>query len=353
MRITRLDGIRALAIGFVFLHHAGIFPPGWMGVDLFFVLSGYLITGILRRARNDSSFWKPFYIKRATRILPPLIWCFLGTTLVCSSAWRKWGLYYLLFAADVAVAIRPEAACALGVLWSLAVEEHFYFIWPFAVRLLNKSQLIRILIAVIVLEPILRAIFTPIVRSHMWFIYSFSLFRFDSLAAGSLLALFLEEPRAKSVLHKWAYKTFIVSTLVLIAGLSSPVFRRGANSILFNSLGYSLVTLCAVSFVAYVLIKDGSILSRFLSSRPFVFLGTISYGFYLVHYIFVLLIAGIAPKIGIRSALLSDLIAFVFSVVFSALSFYLYEGPINKWGHRTAKKVLARSVSDSSVVIPS
>ncbi|MBW4045663.1 MAG: acyltransferase [Acidobacteria bacterium] len=352
MRITRLDGIRALAIGFVFLHHAGIFPPGWMGVDLFFVLSGYLITGILRRARNDSSFWKPFYIKRATRILPPLIWCFLGTTLVCSSAWRKWGLYYLLFAADVAVAIRPEAACALGVLWSLAVEEHFYFIWPFAVRLLNKSQLIRILIAVIVIEPILRGIFTAVVHSY-WFIYYFSLFRFDGLAAGSLLALYLEESQAKSFLHKWAGKTLLLSSLVLAAALSSHVFRRAANSVLFNSLGYTLITLCTLSFVAYVLIKDGSILSKFLSSRPFVFLGTISYGFYLVHRIFILLIAGIAPKIGIRSALLSDLIAFVFSVVFSALSFYLYEGPINKWGHRTAKKVLARSVSDSSVVIPS
>src|SRR6202021_2628918 len=71
--IDSFDGIRGLAILMVLIGHAGWFNNGWMGVDLFFVLSGFLITGILRRSRTEPFYWRRFYIKRATRILPPLV----------------------------------------------------------------------------------------------------------------------------------------------------------------------------------------------------------------------------------------------------------------------------------------
>jgi len=73
-RLAQLDGLRAVAVVLVMLqHHFDFLPWGWVGVHLFFALSGFLITGILRRARGDRAFWGPFYVKRGTRILPPLV----------------------------------------------------------------------------------------------------------------------------------------------------------------------------------------------------------------------------------------------------------------------------------------
>ena len=88
-RIARLDGIRELAVLLVFATHAQLLPLGWIGVQLFFVLSGLFITNILRRSRGEASYWPPFYIRRATRILPPLAIAFLGAALFSNIPWRQ------------------------------------------------------------------------------------------------------------------------------------------------------------------------------------------------------------------------------------------------------------------------
>jgi peptidoglycan/LPS O-acetylase OafA/YrhL len=121
-RIGRLDGIRAVAIALVFLHHAEFVALGWTGVSLFFVLSGLLITGILRRSRCDPAFWGPFYIKRATRILPPLVIVFAGAAIFCTIPWRKVGLYHLFFLSNLSQALYRGQSGALDVLWSLSVD---------------------------------------------------------------------------------------------------------------------------------------------------------------------------------------------------------------------------------------
>src|SRR5215469_12179944 len=155
-RIDRVDGVRAIAIALVVAHHFDLLPLGWTGVHLFFVLSGLLITGILRRSRHDRSYWAPFYVKRATRILPPLVLTVLSTAVFLSIPWRKLGFYYIFFAANFAEAFHRGESRTLGVMWSLAVEEQFYFFWPFAVRFLNRTQLMRMLLLLLFFEPILR-----------------------------------------------------------------------------------------------------------------------------------------------------------------------------------------------------
>ena len=238
-RIGRLDGIRAVAIILVFLIHVDIGRFGWEGVPLFFVLSGFLITTILRRSRTDQSFWAPFYIKRATRILPPLAIAFLAAFLFSRSRLASGGRLRVVFAANFAEVVHRNATGTLTVLWSLAVEEQFYLFWPFAIRYLNRTRLIQLLVAVLVAEPILRGIASPMFTT-IWPIFFLTPFQLDGLAGGSLLALLVENESSAEILKQWSGRVF--GLIALVFALLSLIhgFNRDANTVLFNSLGYSL-----------------------------------------------------------------------------------------------------------------
>ncbi|HTF65474.1 MAG TPA: acyltransferase [Edaphobacter sp.] len=184
MRIPRLDGIRAIAILLVFFyHHRLLGGSGRAGVDLFFVLPGLLITRILRASSSKDHYWSRFYLKRSIRILPPLALLFaLCLTLdPHMSLWTIAG--YSLFLGNVMNITRYANELFL-VLWSLAVEEHFYIFWPFAVKFLQRRTLITLVTCVLLIEPILRAAFTPYIQGET--VYYLTPFRLDSLAAGSL-----------------------------------------------------------------------------------------------------------------------------------------------------------------------
>jgi peptidoglycan/LPS O-acetylase OafA/YrhL len=340
-RIDRLDGIRTIAIAMVATAHLGLWGNGWIGVPLFFVLSGFLITGILRRDRAAISFWTPFYIKRATRILPPLMVALIIAAVFFSIPWRKLGLYYVFFGANIAEALHRGESGGLGVLWSLAVEEQYYLLWPFAVRFLDRRHLIHLLVVLLLFEPVLRAAFTPLFNS-MWPIYFLTPFQLDGLAAGSLLAILLEDAAATERLRKWSGKVALLLVVLFAALGRFPIFNVGANSIAFNSLGYSLVSLAAVSFVAYVLLQQ-AIVSKVLSNSSIVFIGTISYGIYLFHALGIDLAVRSGSRLGIfhlhRLAVLSLLPV----VAFSWLSFRFYERPIIRWGRRRAAQLSTSS----------
>src|SRR6266481_5061394 len=124
MRIDRLDGIRAVAILMVLLFHRGSLAFGWTGVELFFVLSGFLITGILRKMRTHERYWSRFYSRRAARILPPVLLLMLLYSLAAKPPLPTI-LGYTLFAGNV-MNRTAYGRSILGSLWSLAVEEHFY-----------------------------------------------------------------------------------------------------------------------------------------------------------------------------------------------------------------------------------
>ena len=337
--------MRAVAIVLVFLVHVNIGRFGWEGVPLFFVLSGFLITSILRCSRTNESFWGPFYIKRATRILPPLAIAFLLAFLFSTVAWRQVGLYELFFAANFAAVLHPHGTASLTVLWSLAVEEQFYLFWPFAIRYLDRRRLIQLLAIVLIAEPILRGIVTPYCKT-IWPVFYLTPFQLDGLAAGSLLALLMEDARATEVLSNWAGKMFGVVAFIFVASSFVRGFNRDANSVLFNSLGYSLVYLVAVCMIAYVLLRPASLLSRLLARKWVVFLGSISYGFYLFHPVGIELLQKLGMYLNFTHYRTLAPLGFVGVAAFSWLSFRYYERPFITWGKRVAERLQMSAVAN-------
>jgi len=343
VRQRQLDGIRAIAILSVIALHHFLFPVGWAGVDLFFVLSGFLITRILIQTRNKPGYWTKFYIKRAGRILPPLMILF-PATLALSHHIKPLGLLgYVLFLGDY-VNITSYSSGLLICLWSLAIEEHFYMIWPFTVRYLTRKHMAQVLIAVLVLEPVLRVIATHFVATYEP-IYYLTFFRLDSIAAGSLLAVLIAHPKANTLLKSWSLTLCLIAIALwtILASIFGSQFDKNTNSMLFNGLGYSLVTLASFGVVAHVLVKEDGWLAKILSIRPLTFIGEISYGMYLFHPMIEATLRklshtgfGAASAAGTRKLFL---IALPLTIAFCWVSFKLFESPIVKWSKHKAKEL--------------
>src|SRR5580658_6430483 len=164
-RILRLDGVRALAFLTIFVHHGFGVRHLWAGVDIFFVLSGFLITSILMDGHGKEGAWSRFYERRALRILPPYLVFLLLATFVFHLRWGKNALWYGLFAMNFAEAFNLGVP-GLGILWSLAVEEQFYLFWPIVALRFSPRIVLRCAVALIVLAPILRGIATPFLHDH-------------------------------------------------------------------------------------------------------------------------------------------------------------------------------------------
>lgn len=342
-RLERLDGIRAVAILLVIGAHTVLSWHGWEGVHLFFVLSGFLITGILRRARHDTFFWRPFYIKRATRILPPLLLCLIfGYFLFRPPLWVA--ALYGLFAANIIVVFAKHLmGGGLIVLWSLSVEEHFYLFWPFAIRFLRRRHLLILCSLLLIAEPIARLI-AGMHYTELAFTYMLTPFQLDGLVAGSMLSLLCEEDSSRAAIARIsrpAALLFLASYLGLTI-LWKP-FTLESNSLLFKSLGYSLVALTSAAIIAAVYLHPRSIVSRILASWPMVFLGTISYGLYLFHPELINLVQKVSLHIyGRPRNWRSTCIGLALAILMSWLSFHLYERPLILWGRRLAERFSGR-----------
>jgi peptidoglycan/LPS O-acetylase OafA/YrhL len=320
-RIIQLDGIRALAFLSVFLNHAYRTPMLWAGVDIFFVLSGFLITSILLDAQGKRGAWSHFYERRALRILPPYVIFLLAATFLFRLHWGGDILWYGLFAMNIAEALGVGVP-GLGILWSLAVEEQFYLFWPFVALRLTSPRVLGVAFAVVLVSPLLRGIFTPLFSTH-WPIYYLMPFRMDLLAAGAMLAVLWREKRALRVWRLWGISAIALSCgLFGILAWGDVDFRAGSNSILFNSLGYSLICCIAAGLLAFALGTERGIWFRLMTAPAVRWIGTVSYTAYLVH----------AAALGLISPLASHTanVALALGVVlaYSSLSWLLIERPI-------------------------
>jgi peptidoglycan/LPS O-acetylase OafA/YrhL len=291
-KIPQLDAIRGLAVLLVLLHNTDIYPSlhlqwisanGWMGVDLFFVLSGFLITGILLDSKRSDGYFRNFYARRCLRIWPlyysALLFMFVIVPFLRpseahtvfearSSPW--WS--YPFFLQNFLVPIPSSATGLLGVTWSLAVEEQFYLVWPMVVRFCSKAQLRNLAIAVICLSPVLRFYLSQ----HQVDIYSNTFCRLDGLMAGVLLALALRsESFVPSKLVAGAWIAFLVAVPLAVV-----IDMFHARWIVF-----SFVALASVSLVYLALFSSQKWLQWILTNRFLVYTGTISYGIYLLQKI--------------------------------------------------------------------
>jgi peptidoglycan/LPS O-acetylase OafA/YrhL len=291
-RISQLDAVRGLAVLLVLLHNTDVYPAlhlqmisrnGWMGVDLFFVLSGFLITGILVDTKTSEGFFRNFYARRCLRIWPlyyaALLFMFVivpflrpsEAQVVFAARSSPWWAYPL-FLQNFLVPVPTAANGLLGVTWSLAIEEQFYLVWPLVVRFCSEAGLRNIAIAVICCSPVLRLFLSL----HGVNIYSNTVCRLDGLMAGALLALVLRSLTfipSKFVIHAWV--AFLVSVPL---ALVIEFFHA-------RWIGFSFVALASVSFVYLALFSTQRWLRALLTNRFLVFTGTISYGIYLLQKI--------------------------------------------------------------------
>ena len=296
-RITELDGLRGLAILMVLLHHfsAGgaiyrVASVGWIGVDLFFVLSGFLITGILVNSKQKVGYYRDFVIRRMFRIFP----LYYGLLAIVALIWwhgsapggaPEVGLWwYAGFLGNIRGAMLNtygSHSLAVSVFWSLQVEEQFYLLYPFLVAKLTVEKLQILLVSCVVAAPLLRlALLTFIPHSE---VASSVLMpcRMDSLAFGGLVAIGLRQRRLSL---RWVQPLALSSGVLAAASL---VATRGHQSDKLRSLTYTLVGLAFSSTVAWILLarqaRPEGFLLRGLRSRPLVYVGEISYGLYLLH----------------------------------------------------------------------
>ena len=227
-----LDGLRGVAILMVLLFHVwrvpggGVSGPvshaienfasiGWTGVELFFVLSGFLITGILLDARQATNYFRVFYARRVLRIFPLYyltliaffwVWPLLAHHVAFfqlhgqGTFGPREQLWYWFDLVNLRTAFYPLIIVMLTHCWTLSLEEQFYAVWPVVVRFLRERWLVAGSIAVVVLSPALRAL--PWVQSmnavYPNFTYRFTPFNLDTLLTGALLAVLWEAPRPKA-----------------------------------------------------------------------------------------------------------------------------------------------------------
>ncbi len=291
-KIPQLDAVRGVAVLLVLLHNTNVYPSwhlglisdnGWMGVDLFFVLSGFLITGILVDTKQSEGYFRNFYARRCLRIWPlyysALLFMFVIVPILRpseahnifaarSSPW--WA--YLLYLQNFLIPIPSQATGLLGVTWSLAVEEQFYLCWPLVVRFCTESQLRKIALAAICLSPALRFY----ASLHGVNIYSNTFCRLDGLMAGALLAMAVRSASFSS--SRYVSRAWIV--LLVSAPLALVIEAFHARWI-----GFSVIVAASVSFVYLALFSTQKLLRAVLTSRFLVYTGTISYGIYLLEKI--------------------------------------------------------------------
>jgi peptidoglycan/LPS O-acetylase OafA/YrhL len=324
-RIPQLDAVRGIAILVVIVHNSGalprLFANGWMGVDLFFALSGFLITGILIDSKASENYFRNFYIRRCLRIWP-LYYSLLFFMFVMVPIFRPSDAHnifarsspwwaYPLFLQNFLIAIPTMASGALAVTWSLAVEEQFYVVWPWIIRYCSLAQVRRIAIAVICLSPVLRFYLTL----HGVNIYSNLFCRLDGLMAGALLAITVRK-------EDFVPSRFIRSAWIAFC-IAAP-FAFATEALNARWIGFSFTAVAATAFIYLAIYSAQKWLQAVMTNRFLVYTGTISYGLYLLHKI--PFDAAQALHLNQHSLLVLP-IAIMAAYVLAALSWNLLEKP--------------------------
>jgi peptidoglycan/LPS O-acetylase OafA/YrhL len=257
-----------------------IFAEGWMGVDLFFVLSGFLITGILLDAKDSEGYFRNFYARRCLRIWPlyysSLLFMFVAVPFVrpelrveifdrSSPFWA-----FPVYLQNFLVSAPSNAPGLLGVTWSLAIEEQFYLVWPLVVRFSSRVMMSRIAVFVICISPVLRLL----LASQEVDLYSNLFSRLDGLMVGALLAGLVRSTDFVPARHLGkAWVTLLIATpLALLTARSQWIV-------------FSMSAAAAAALLYVSLFSGQAWLQSVLRNRFLVYTGTISYGLYLLHKI--------------------------------------------------------------------
>lgn len=322
-RIGALDGVRALAVLLVIVHHAEIpgITGGFIGVDIFFVLSGYLITRLLWREAKTSGEIAigRFLLRRAIRLMPAFFLLLAATLLIGPFFWpdENLGLVVAIasvYLADYASALYGDLS-VLGHTWSLSVEEHFYLLWPIAVlglaRLKNPARALLVAFAAATLWRILNAWYFPD--------FGMTAFRFDTRASGLILGAWLAV--SGLTLSAPAAERFGWLSLLSLAAFAATATELALPAALLQPA----IDIAAAGLIASLTV-DGTRFARAFAWRPAVLLGLISYSVYLWHYPI-----SVAAEIYTGDWRIVLAIALSLSIAIAALSYVLVEKPLQDW----------------------
>jgi len=361
--MLQLDGIRGLAVLSVLAWHwippypyFRYFPLGVVGVRVFFVLSGFLITRILLRARNaaeqvEAPWWAPvrtFYIRRVLRIFP-VYYVILAFILIGGvPAARQNFQWHLLYLSNFLSARQGTAGGSTGHFWSLAVEEQFYMVWPWLVLFLPRKIVPWLIVSVFAMGPIYRLLMSVFSNNYPA-TAMLPMGCFDSLGAGAMLAWGMEQGSAK-FLKRLTTFNLTAGLPILALGLFFYCTRPDSNgqdldigSIVLIDLGVALTS----AWVIYRASSGfGGVVGRFLSCAPLIYMGTVSYCVYIVHpFVHNIVLKLLAkmhigeaswetqPSKDLRVILAIATTSFTITMIISTASWFLFERRLVKLGH--------------------
>jgi len=362
-RILELDGLRGLAILLVILAHfvfgyaLDVFEPGTLpsylisclrltgtGVDLFFVLSGFLIAGILFRNKNTSNYYQVFYIRRFFRIVP-LYAVLCLAYLICVHFFSNRFTYLIgdpvpwpylsTFTQNIQMAFSEGDSPFIGVTWSLAVEEQFYLFFPLIVFMLPTKRLPAILFMLVIAAIVFRTYF------HYWHgwhpAFALTLCRMDSLFIGALAAWYTQTERPPPFLKHIEW----ILALTSLPMIYFTVRGQHPNTFATDVVSYTAYALFYCALILLVIKEKDGAFSRIFRARFLVSLGTYAYAIYLIHvpvigFIFSFVTTA-PPKMKDWNSLGLMLLASVVVFYLAKLSWRFFEAPLirysKKWNY--------------------
>jgi peptidoglycan/LPS O-acetylase OafA/YrhL len=342
MYIKSLTGLRFIAVVFVLLSHSlflpvvSFFALGSIGVDVFFTLSGFLITGILLKEKQKITNGYPlkkslifFYIRRSLRILPLFYSVIITSWIVKYPIAQECYLWLLTFTNNLQIAYDPKHLHfgGFGPFWSLSVEEQFYFFFPFFIlNSLSLKWISRVLIFMIILSPLFRIYLFYTASNPLYAVRFSTIACIDSLSAGSLLALYQYNNFSSRVVNLFKSSFFKVVVVVFFL-FAISYFKNNFIGLVFGRSATTLVT----ALLIFYCVRDqlAPWINRFLLLTPVQYIGKISYGIYVFH----LFIIGAVEKYGAKifpSGFPLVLLALAGSIAAGALSWELIEKRILK-----------------------
>ena len=364
--IPGLDGLRAIAFLIVFGFHTDYFPFGWAGVQMFFVFSGYLITGILLKMKEKLSvreYFLKFYSRRFLRIFPLyyfyLFLVFVLSTWLISISFKPKAMqatidqlwYGVLYIYDFYSAHQSfNSSRFLDHLWSLSVEEQFYFFWPLLIFFINEKHLKKLFLAGIIAGPVFRLAILLIHQSGYikslrdpaaLAVYPLPFSYVDAFALGAYITRFpIPNARKQLIGLGLAIPLLGFATQFAANGSFGSLLTLGYEDAMPDAYqyiwGYTLISYWFVVLVYCV--AHEKMFVRFLEWAPLRYLGKISYGLYIYHFPVIWLVSQIhVPGIsGEFIPLFILIVSFIGTVSVASLSYYVLEQPFLKLKDRFA-----------------